>query len=322
MEIVFITEGVHDNFQDATRSANNLEAYSNTSDENNASVQLSAKRTILRKENVTDLTNAMTSAVNDFENMSSTVISNIATKYSSILNQQGPFVALVNCDKNEAVEIVPPNQITPVSSGHITTANSVPVPQQTVTHGTSLVDPNTQPNQSYTTEYVDVEKSQPMHYNDTHTADFMNTFHTNTFEQYEERPTATDTSSVVLDLPTAQDLAAYLTENTVYSKMCSFILTGVNAVVDTKVNAMRKEMTEWSDSISKQIEFLGNVSWNCERSLKILENDKKTIVASHPVDSKPEDDTQPQNIKFPMETVESIQKFETDLMDEDEYKKI
>lgn len=175
MKIVFITEGVYDSFQDATRSANNLEAYSNTSDENKASVQLSTKRIVLRKENMTDLTNAMASAVNDFESMSSSAISNVATKYSSILNQQGPFIALVDCNKNKAIETVPSNQITPVSSGYITTANSVPVPQKTVTHAITLVDPNTQPNQSYTTKCVDVENSRRMDYNDTQTADFMNT---------------------------------------------------------------------------------------------------------------------------------------------------
>lgn len=73
---------------------------------------------------------------------------------------------------------------------------------------------------------------------------------------------------------------------------------------------------KWTNG-TKEIEFLGNVSWNCERSLKVLENDfKNTIVARQPLDSNLDDNIQPLKLKFPMETAESIQKFETDLSDE------
>lgn len=126
----------------------------------------------------------------------------------------------------------------------------------------------------------------------------------------------------VLNIPSNLELDQFLKSNTEQSKLCSFIMTGVSALIDDKLNSFREEFKQWQDNVSQQIEFVGNVTWGCENEIKSLREEivnkiagkfhsmPAALTTSNPVREGPE------LITFPLESVEQVQEFETVLQDE------
>lgn len=341
--INFLHTGKFDNYADASKFSKDLEDFS-SSDEARNTVHFSSKRVVLRKDNPTNRSaNVLAEAIDEAEILTKSAMENSASKYIDILKQQ-PYIQLsdviseqkknTSMSNENRIETNPEQNIVLVSSNGSDAAaqgshSAISLTNMNLGTTAYFDDDFDGQNRPIASEVIQLDSSSIL---------------PNQIENYyipleqftnvsTEQQTETDSNAnnmqeeeggTTLNIPSNEALSSYLKENTESSKLCSFLMTGVAAIIDSKLSAFRKEMEEWQENISKQIEFLGNVTWGCEHQLMALEDKKKMVVVKAPACSEPkldDDSNAPGKLEFPLENVDDIHSFEMELQNEESNKK-
>lgn len=301
--------GAFDVYIDASNFAKNLEVYSDTSDERHDVVKLSASRVTYRQQTKGNINDLLSKAVQEAE---SEQFNNTKMLPHYSEEKMQPFVLLNNCSDSHNASY---NQMSGRQNIGGVPKRTRAAKQQTQSPY-SISDSMAMKQKSSTPGVLSTVTNSSMFTNST-----FGTFNEEINDDFNQTETSFEPESepepVVVNIPSFTDLQNFLKQNNEQSILCSYIMAGVSAVVEDKLNSFRKEMKNSQEKVASEIEFLGNLTWGCENKMNKLQDALEIYALGQPapkvvsVDLK--EDSEMINFKFPLETVDSITAFEQTL---------